>query len=55
MNSVGPSGSWPFRKPSIVGIAQFGSQNFGWKNETKLKKGMGRMWERVLSQMLYSV
>jgi len=39
VNSAGPSGSWPFREPSIAGIAQFGSQNFGWKNETQLKKG----------------
>lgn len=55
VNSVGPSGNWPFREPSIAGIAQFGRENFGWKGETKLKEGMGRMWEGILSQMLYSV
>jgi hypothetical protein len=55
VNSAGPAGSWPFREPSIAGIAEFGQENFGWKDETKLKDGMSRMWEGVLSQMLYSV
>lgn len=55
VNSAGPSGSWPFQEPSIAGIAQFGQENFGWKDETKLKGGMGKMWEGVLSQMFYSV
>ena len=55
VNSVGPAGSWPFREPSIAGIAQFGRDNFGWKVEAKLKEGMSRMWEGVLCQMLYSV
>jgi len=55
VNSVGPSGSWPVREPSIAGIAKFGQEHFGWKGEAKLKEGMGKMWEGILSQMLYSV
>ena len=55
VNSAGPSGSWPFQEPSISGIARFGQENFGWKDEIKLKEGMNRMWEGILSQMLYSV
>ncbi|KIM35712.1 hypothetical protein M413DRAFT_56924, partial [Hebeloma cylindrosporum] len=54
VNSAEPSRShWPFREPSIGGLAQFGRENFGWKDETRLKDGMGRMWEGVLSQMFY--
>ncbi|KIM35280.1 hypothetical protein M413DRAFT_79552, partial [Hebeloma cylindrosporum] len=56
VNSPGPSGSqWPFREPSITGIAQFGRENFGWKSEAKIKEGMGKMWEGILSQILFSV
>jgi hypothetical protein len=55
VNPAGTSGSWPFQEPSITGIARFGQENFGWKGEAKLKEGMGKMWEGILSQMLYSV
>jgi len=55
VNPVGTSGSWPFQELSITGIARFGQENFGWKGEAKLKEGMGKMWEGILSQMLYSV
>ena len=55
VNSVGPSGSWPFQEPSISRIAQFSRENFGWKDEAKLKQGMTKMWEAAVFQMLYSV
>jgi len=55
VNSAGPSGSWPFQEPSITRITKFGQENFGWKDEEKLKEGMERMWEGAISQMFYSV